>query len=138
MEVARDLTEPDCAAAEVEARPSFRRLIWAPKLVFVQRERDGEPDEKAEPVPRQRDPLKVLSSVNRQLDSDQVDGDTEAKFREFLLQHLEPRAPEGRGARLPLVYIRFDPVDLTFAREVYRAVKELGLVPQLAPQDGSV
>jgi hypothetical protein len=92
-------------------------------------------DEKVAPVPSLRDPLAVLSSFDHQLDSDQVDGDTEAKFREFLLQHLEPR--EKPPTKSPLVYIRFEPVDLDFAREVRRAVKALGLVPQLAPHEGS-
>jgi len=71
------------AAAEADRRPSFHRLIWAPKALPTLS------DEIAETSPR--DPLDVLARFDQSLPSDIVHGDTWKDFQEFLFYRLESK-----------------------------------------------
>jgi hypothetical protein len=112
------------AAAEQRRRGTFERLIWAPKVV------PGLDEEAAV-----RDPLEVLDRFDERLPNDEVDGDTAARFNEFVLQRLDRRAPAGTAPRRCYVYIAALPVDQELALAVARRVKELGAAPIFAPTD---
>ncbi len=72
--------------ARPRARPGFRRLIWAPKIMP-----DGEERQR-----RQRDPLAVLARYDACLPTDEVDGDTTARFNDFVVQTLRGRVSPRR------------------------------------------
>ena len=74
---------PDADGTDTWSR-SFRRIVWAPKVL-----------EEAATLERkvERDPLAVLAKFNQQLATDKVEGDSLSKFVDFLFQHLDRTAP---------------------------------------------
>ena len=72
-----DLVPMQLAAAADEAtrRPSFERIIWAPKVLPAERARS--------------DPLKVLKRFGQQLlATDHIYNDTASRFNELVLKRL--------------------------------------------------
>ncbi len=117
------------AAAQAARTPGFRRLIWAPKIMP-----DGE-----EGSP-ERDPLEVLERYDACLASDEVDGDTTARFNDFVVQTLRARAPASppaaRAAARPAnVYLAFAAPDQKLAMVTAKRLKESGAKPMLFPND---
>jgi hypothetical protein len=109
------------ARAEVERRPPFRRLIWAPKTI------PG-----LDPLPA-RDALHVLEQFDKFIDSDEIEGDTSARFNEFVLQRLLPPKPAGPATvnpvtvkAVPSLFIAYLPVDQDVALSAARRLKALG------------
>lgn len=117
------------AAAEATRRPLFRRLVWAPKQM---------PD--GEGSARGRDPLEVLARHGERLPTDEVDGDTAARFNEFVIQQLSARRAESNTARIATaaarsVYVTCLPLDQKHALETAKRLKENGIKPLLFPSD---
>jgi hypothetical protein len=113
------------ARAEAERRPSFRRLIWAPKTI------PG-----LDPLPA-RDALHVLEQFDKFIDSDEIEGDTSARFNEFVLQRLLPSKPVNPVTAappivkpVPSVFIAYLPIDQNVGLGAARRLKELG-APQI-------
>jgi hypothetical protein len=108
------------ARAEGERRPSFRRLIWAPKTI------PG-----LEPLPS-RDALSVLGQFDKFIDSDEIEGDTSARFNEFVLQRLLPSKPLNPVTikSLPSLFIAYLPIDQNVGLSAAKRLKELG-APQI-------
>lgn len=107
------------AGREASNRSGFERLIWAPKVV------PGSVEDAA----RVRDPLDVLQTFDAHLDSDQIDGDTAARFNEFVLQRLEGRGAPAPAPRKRYVYVGSAPVDEKLISYVARQIQELGASP---------
>jgi hypothetical protein len=57
----------------------FFRLIWAPQMSSLS-------DASKAPI---RDPLEALSKVDRQLDTDKIEGESLSKFVDFLIQRVD-------------------------------------------------
>jgi hypothetical protein len=76
---------PAAADTSGKAQQSFRRIIWAPRLL----ESNNEPSDALV----ERDPLAVLAQFDRQLPTDKIEGDSLSKFVDFLTQHLLLIAP---------------------------------------------
>ena len=78
------------AKADKDDAATFHRVIWAPGFWTIQ-EDAGQP---AREITRQ--PNDVLARFDRALPTDKVQGDSESKFIDFLLQHLAvpPVRPE--------------------------------------------
>ncbi len=92
--------------ASTTAEPVFRRIIWAPKIME---------DPAASKPPPERDPFAVLASFAERTATDKIEGDTESKFVDFVIQHLtrtEPmrKLPAGikADARIYLFHSRED------------------------------
>ncbi len=98
------------AAAEAGARPSFYRLIWAPNVM---------------PTLAPRDPFKVLSRFGVELPSDQIDGDTAARFNEYVLQRLDNKAAKSAET----LYVHCAIGDRPLAVDVSKALKAAGFSP---------
>ena len=113
-----------CAADEVNRRPSFYRLIWAPKALPTD-------DEALEKSPRE--PLEVLARFDAFLPSDHVEGDTAERFNEFVFQRLESKAqPEIRT-----VYIHYTDNDRRLALDVFNSIDENKRTRTIRPREGS-
>jgi hypothetical protein len=112
------------AASQVSSKPGFYRLVWAPK-VMPQRSSTDE-------IPKQRDPIEVLSRFDKMLSSDQIDGDTAARFSEFVLQRLAGKQP----APSRYVYIHCALEDRIFALKIAKGLAKLGFLPLLRPGEG--
>lgn len=116
----------------------FRRLIWAPKVVEVEKKlEDG--TVLAQAVSG-RDPLKVLARFDSQLPSDKIEGESLSKFVEFIVQSLNRTAPmdgalKGEGANAQ-VYIYHRPDDRGYAFRVAKALLQKNLEPKLPPVEG--
>ncbi len=111
----------ECAAAEAAKRPSFQRLIWAPK-VLPARECDA-------PEFAARDPFTVLGRFGARLPSDQVDSDTATRFNEFVFQRLGAKSTKAAKA----IYVHCVDNDRPLAIEVSKALKKAGYSPLLRP-----
>ena len=110
---------------------SFRRIVWAPKVL-----------EEAATLERQveRDPLAVLAKFNQQLATDKVEGDSLSKFVDFLFQHLDRTAPprealEEIKADLR-VYIYHRPEDSDYALSIAKALQQRQIEPVLPALEG--
>lgn len=116
------------AARRALADPTFNRLIWAPKIM----PRSNSADENL----KLRDPIDVLSGFGDKCPTDEIDGDTAARFKEFVLQRI---FPEAASSIRPNIYIHSMPMDRSFAVNIARELKALGATPLLGPEtdDGS-
>jgi len=129
------------AAAEAARRPGFHRLIWTPKIVPAGGvpDADGEPDtdEFTEAVTGARDPLQILAQFDLQLPTDEIEGDTAARFNEFVIQRLEAtvQAKTEEAARTSTVYLAAAPADLKLAVEAGKRLKEKGQKILIFPSD---
>ena len=116
------------AARRATSDPKFSRLIWAPKI--LPRSDPADNDIKL------RDPIEVLAGLGDKCPTDEIDGDTVARFKEFVLQRIfSDTTPSVR----PNIYIHSVSTDRDFAVEVARELKSLGATPLLGPEtdDGS-
>jgi len=135
------------AAARVPAPPAkgpqssvggFRRFIWAPKVVEVEKKlEDG--TVLAQSVTG-RDPLQVLARFNPQLPTDKIEGDSLSKFVEFLMQSLDRTAPtdgslDGGDAN-GQVYVYHRPDDRGYAFRLAKVLLQKKLEPKLPPIEG--
>jgi hypothetical protein len=118
------------SAAQCASRDSFRRILWAPRVV-------AEADESGV----SRDPLAVVAALGGQLDTDTVVGDNLSEFAQFLLQHLDRLAsskeslePVEAGAS---VYIYHRPEDESFALNLAVALRERKLRTVLPAFEGN-
>ena len=114
------------AGRQATARAGFERLIWAPKIM------PG-----AAPDSAPRDPLAVLQQFDQLLPSDQIEGDTESRFDEFVLQRLGGREAPAAVTKKRYAYIGALPVDQKLVVEFGRRFKEFGLSLILGPADPS-
>ena len=119
------------AAEEAKRKPNFCRLVWAPKIMP-----DGEESSPA------RDPLEVLARYDERLATDEVDGDTAARFNDFALQTLRARelkATPNKPApgKAPTLYLAYTPNDQKLAFEAAKQLKGSGVKPLLLPNDTS-
>ncbi|WP_294538345.1 toll/interleukin-1 receptor domain-containing protein [uncultured Rhodoblastus sp.] len=115
------------AALEAAKRPSFYRLIYAPKVVHSQAIEN--------PHVAERDPFAVLARFGSFLPSDQVVGDTPTSFGQFVLQRLSTLYSKS-GSKIVKpkpVYIHYVGDDRNFATEVFKRLKAEGYSPTLAP-----
>jgi hypothetical protein len=110
-----------CAASEAGRRPSFYRLIWAPKVLAIA---IGDNPEFAP-----RDPFKVLSRFGAKLESDQIDSDTATRFNEFVFQRLENKS----GKTSKTIYVHCGHGDRLLALEVSKALRKAGYSPIIRP-----
>jgi hypothetical protein len=120
------------AAAHEAAHSDFRRILWAPRIVA---EDDNSGNE--------RDPLIVVASLDRQLDSDTIVGDNLSEFAEFLLQHLDRTAPPtglpdavGVGVG-DSVYVYHRPEDESYAIDLAVALRGRKLHAVLPAVEGN-
>jgi hypothetical protein len=116
------------AAAEEVRRPGFQRLIWAPKILPTAEDTVGE-----------RDPLQVLARFDPGLPSDEIVGDTPARFNEFVIQRLDARTPPKPVAIAPAkpvnVFLAAAPVDQKLILATAKQLKEFGIRTIFAPAD---
>ena len=110
-----------CAAAEVGRRPSFYRMIWAPKVTSA---RLNDPQEFAP-----RDPFQVLSRFGAKLHSDQVDSDTATRFNEFVFQRLGSKTAKSTKT----IYVHCAHGDRPLAVTISKALKSAGYSPVIRP-----
>jgi hypothetical protein len=109
----------------------FRRLLWAPKAM---------PNGAALPE-IQRDPLAVLTRMDRQLPSDKIIGDNLTAFIGFLVAHLDEtgparEAPEGiAGDARVYLYHRVEDED--YALQLAKALQRQRLEPIIPALEGS-
>jgi hypothetical protein len=108
------------AALEAQKRSSFYRLIWAPKVL---------PQRCLVPDCTPRDPFAVVDRFNRRLQTDQIDGDTAAKFNEFVFQRLKNKLATVAKA----VYIHCALNDRDFALSIARELRRCGFAPYVRP-----
>ena len=134
------------AAAKVEAngkateRPSFQRIIWAPK-VFWRRVPSGD-----EPI--ERDPHAVIARFGGELPSDQVSGADPGNFRQTLIRQLDQLLPlvrmdddarSGENITIPLggrVFVLHHENDRPLARSLKKALWEHKVEALLSAIDG--
>lgn len=124
-----------CAAAALSGT-SFRRIIWAPKVLL---------DARAPAPPGERDPLAVLARFDRQIDSDKVDGSEITRFVEFVVQTLERQSlaadDDADLSRIPAnasVYVYHRSDDREYGLRLARALKNLHLKPVLPTFEGEM
>ena len=110
-----------CAAAEVEKRPSFYRMIWAPKVMPT---RPNGPHEFAP-----RDPFQVVGRFGAKLPSDQVDSDTATRFNEFVFQRLGTKTAKSTKT----IYVHCAHSDRPLAVDISKALKRAGYSPVVRP-----
>lgn len=127
--VSLQLTE---AAAEVARRPDFHRLIWIPKIV----PEAGNPAAGGAEA-NERDSLRILAGFDTLLETDELEGDTAARFNEFVIQRLEARkqARPEEPHRAATIYIAAAPVDLKLSIEAGKRLKERGQKVLICPAD---
>lgn len=122
------------AAAAADARP-FHRLIWVPQVL------PG-----ALPGAATRDPFKSLAEHYKGAfviaPGDKVDGDTLAKFTQFVMQHLEQIARPARPANRAVasgsqVYVQHSEDDGAVAEGVAESLTRLGYAPLLPILEGA-
>jgi TIR domain len=112
---------------------SFRRLIWAPKIL------EGEEGATSK---FERDPLAVLSKFSPQLPSDKVEGDNLTKFVAFLLQYLDRTAPQV-DSFLPVddqenirIYVYHRAEDTDYAVKLARSLAQHNVEPMFPAFEG--
>jgi hypothetical protein len=110
-----------CAAAEAEKRPSFYRMIWAPKVMptLPNGPRDFSP----------RDPFQVVGRFGAKLPSDQVDSDTATRFNEFVFQRLGTKTAKSAKT----IYVHCAHSDRPLAVDISKALKRAGYSPVVRP-----
>ncbi|QIN67560.1 hypothetical protein SBC1_76070 (plasmid) [Caballeronia sp. SBC1] len=120
------------AAGEVARRPDFHRLIWIPTIVP-----DAENAAVGEAAANVRDPLRILAQLDTLLETDEIEGDTAARFNEFVIQRLEARTPAKPQElhRAATIYLAAAPVDLKLAIEAGKRLKEHGQKVLIFPSD---
>jgi TIR domain len=110
---------------------SFRRIVWAPKVL----EEAANLERKVE-----RDPLAVLAKFNQQLATDKVEGDSLSKFVDFLFQHLDRTAPPREALEEikadSRVYIYHRPEDSDYALSIAKALQQRQIEPVLPALEG--
>lgn len=113
------------ARAESQRRSEFRRLIWAPKVV------PGSPEELAP-----RDPLEVLKRFDQFSASDEIVGDTAARFSDFVIQRLTATAPQVAASQTTVaaassIFITYVPRDERVGLLAAKRLREItaGRVP---------
>ena len=104
---------------------AFRRLIWAPEILTDQPQAQSD---------AKREPLDVLARFDRKLDTDKVDGSSEIKFTEFVIQHLTNRVLRPSAALDVLesnsrVYVYYRREDEDYALCVADALKKRQVQP---------
>jgi hypothetical protein len=120
------------AANRAAALPSFRRIIWAPKVLVDQ---DG-----AGASAGERDPFEVLKNFDPALDSDKIDGSELSKFTEFVVQRLADMAP--RAALVDLiegdaqVYVYHRQEDTEYAVDFAKALQQRNVTPVFPTFEG--
>ena len=131
------------ATAQAGRDRSFRRLIWAPKIMpaIVGPEEEIEPGKKKAAAGK-RDPLQVLSQFGASLPSDEVEGDTAARFCDFVVQTLSAREEEAKQAasvaiKPSTIYLAFTMPDQKLALETAKRLKEAGARPILSANNSS-
>ncbi|HET7813934.1 MAG TPA: toll/interleukin-1 receptor domain-containing protein [Candidatus Baltobacteraceae bacterium] len=123
------------AAAQAMTDRTFRRIVWAPRLL-------GE-------TVRDDAPFGVLDRFDKHLPDDKIEGTEISAFCEFLIQHLDamshpdPSIGSGEGAASALkadgeagtVYVYCDniPEDKAYARKVRKALADIGVQDVVAP-----
>lgn len=117
------------AAARASAGDRFHRVLWAPRFILE--------DVKASTM---RDPLAVVSRLDRHLDGDTIVGDNLSAFAEFVIHHLDRSAPAsetagpiGSGAS---VYVYYRPEDEEYAVDLAMALRERRLRAVLPAMEG--
>lgn len=122
------------AAGEVTRRPDFHRLIWIPKIVP-----DAENDAIGETAVNERDPLQILAQFDTLLETDELEGDTAARFNEFVIQRLEARKADRPRERpkAATIYLAAAPVDLKLSIEAGKCLKEHGQKVLICPSDSA-
>ncbi len=115
------------AAEEVGRRPSFYRLISAPKVM---------PSRAAENPPP-REPFEVLRRFGEGATSDEVDGDTPARFTQFVLQRLLAKTEQPAAEASKTIYVHCADGDRDYALKVCKALKVSGFSPLIPdpPED---
>jgi hypothetical protein len=131
LERAAKRVADDSAVANAKSQ-TFRRIVWAPKVVV---EQDGTTQSDVE-----RDPLAVLAKFDSQLPTDKIDGSEISKFSEFVVQHLNQNAPPAEvldtidsDAR---VYVYHRPEDTDYALQFGRALQERKIEPVFPAFEG--
>jgi TIR domain len=111
---------------------SFRRILWAPKVL-----EGATPSDAGTPA---RDPLAVLAKFDRQLATDKIEGDSLSKFVDFFFQHLDRTAPPREmldaikaDAR---VYLYHRPEDTDYALCIAKALQQRDVEPVLPALEG--
>jgi hypothetical protein len=107
------------AAEEVARRQSFYRLVWAPQVL---------PSRAAENLAR-RDPFEVMRKFGEALCSDEVDGDTPARFTQFVLQRLSTKTSQPSADVSKTVYVHCADGDREYAWKACQALRAKGLSP---------
>lgn len=121
------------AAARIGAagKGRFQRLVWAPRFVPG----DGEVSSVA------RNPVEVLGRFDALLDVDAIEGDTLARFVEFVSQRLarlSAPAPElGEGGGTQTVYVYYRPDDAEYGYNICRALKAREITPRWPAFEGT-
>ena len=119
------------AAKRAAAEASFRRVIWAPKVLVDQ---DGGTQS------AERDPFEVLKKFDRQLESDKIEGNEISKFSEFVLQHLTQTAPRPELVDLiegdAQVYVYHRPEDTEYAVGFAKALQARNVTPVFPTFEG--
>jgi hypothetical protein len=108
---------------------SFQRLVWIPRNLLVETR-----DKTLEKV--NRDPVQSFKEFSTHFETDQLDGDTPSRFREFVAQRLERKSGTSL-ARLRTVYLVCSPLDRALALEVGRRCRERSLIPVLPRSDAA-
>jgi hypothetical protein len=110
---------------------SFRRIVWAPKVVEATATIAGKAD---------RDPLAVLTKFDRQLATDKIEGDSLSKFVDFLFQHLDRTAPRREALdeikAESKVYVYHRPEDAEYALSIAKALQQRQIEPVLPALEG--
>ncbi len=112
------------AAKRAAKNDSFKRIIWAPKVMV---DEDGHAVGECE-----RDPLAVVEECGKQLDSDKIDGSELSAFVDFILQHLErivqaPKVAEHHDKQIAAgasVYVEFAEKDVDYGLECMEALQQ--------------
>jgi hypothetical protein len=115
------------AATRTQAGGGFRRVLWVPRFL--------EGGEEA------RDPFAVVARLDRQLDTDIINGDSLSGFMESLMYQLASRADTTAKISLPTsdnltVYVYHHPEDVEFATEVGLALREYEIATILPALEG--
>lgn len=123
------------AAARIAAgsQGRFQRLIWAPK--FVPGQEEGAIQATA------RNPVEVLSRLDNLLEIDAIEGDTLARFVEFVAQRLSKLAApapaiDGIDGN-QTVYVYYRPDDAEYGYNICRALKAREVTPRWPAFEGT-
>jgi hypothetical protein len=122
LQLAQAATRAAATNGEAPAQ-TFRRIIWAPKVVV----------ESAAAAAVERDPLAVLARFDRQLPSDKIDGSEISKFSEFVVQHLDRTSPKAEVLEAiesdSRLYVYHRPEDSEFALDLAKVLQQRKIEP---------